>query len=81
MTRDELAGRLRALAVEASASHLDDEAALLARAAEELQRSGIVLLDQPPAGPERCSECGCTEEAACPGGCYWVEPGLCSACA
>lgn len=38
----------------------------------------------------RCRECGCTEERACEGGCYWViEPaedeagrtlGLCSAC-
>ena len=31
-----------------------------------------------------CRVCGCTEINACPGafgGCYWVEPGLCSACA
>jgi hypothetical protein len=27
-----------------------------------------------------CTECGCTDEAPCPGGCCWVEPGLCSAC-
>lgn len=28
-----------------------------------------------------CRECKCTDTAACPGGCYWVEPDLCSACA
>lgn len=28
-----------------------------------------------------CRVCGCTQNNACPGGCYWVEPDLCSACA
>lgn len=28
-----------------------------------------------------CRECGCTDDRACPGGCWWVEPDLCSACA
>ena len=28
-----------------------------------------------------CRRCGCTNERACPGGCYWVEPDLCSQCA
>jgi len=28
----------------------------------------------------RCRVCGCTDDHACPGGCYWVEPDLCSAC-
>jgi transcriptional regulator with XRE-family HTH domain len=28
-----------------------------------------------------CRVCGCTDEAACEGGCYWIEPDLCSACA
>lgn len=27
-----------------------------------------------------CRICGCTDDHACPGGCYWVEPDLCSAC-
>lgn len=27
-----------------------------------------------------CRVCGCTDDAACAGGCYWVEPDLCSAC-
>ena len=29
----------------------------------------------------RCRLCGCTEARACPGGCYWFEPDLCSRCA
>ncbi|MBE3130604.1 MAG: hypothetical protein IMZ54_07790 [Acidobacteria bacterium] len=29
----------------------------------------------------RCRSCGCTEARACPGGCYWFEPDLCSRCA
>lgn len=28
-----------------------------------------------------CSICGCTDERACPGGCYWYAPGVCTACA
>ena len=28
----------------------------------------------------RCRECGCTDTRACDGGCFWVEPELCSQC-
>ncbi len=28
----------------------------------------------------KCRVCGCTEDHACEGGCYWVELDLCSAC-
>ncbi len=28
-----------------------------------------------------CRGCGCTEEVACPGGCSWALPGVCSTCA
>lgn len=28
-----------------------------------------------------CRSCGCTDDRACPGGCFWVEADLCSACA
>jgi hypothetical protein len=29
-----------------------------------------------------CEGCGCTDDNACPGGCYWVsrDPPVCSAC-
>lgn len=30
---------------------------------------------------QKCRVCGCTWDHACPGGCYWVEPDLCSRCA
>lgn len=30
---------------------------------------------------DECEVCGCTDEHACPGGCSWVAPGLCSRCA
>lgn len=29
----------------------------------------------------KCIECGCTDTTPCPGGCAWVRPNLCSACA
>lgn len=29
----------------------------------------------------KCRVCGCTDDQACVGGCYWVEPDLCSQCA
>jgi ParB/RepB/Spo0J family partition protein len=29
---------------------------------------------------QACRKCGCTEEAACQGGCSWVEKDLCSEC-
>lgn len=31
--------------------------------------------------PMECAVCGCTDEEACPGGCIWAAPGLCSRCA
>lgn len=34
----------------------------------------------PEDGAEACRVCGCTWHNACDGGCYWVEPGLCSNC-
>lgn len=30
---------------------------------------------------QKCRVCGCTDFNACPGGCWWVEADLCSACA
>lgn len=27
-----------------------------------------------------CRVCGCTDQDGCPGGCWWVEADLCSAC-
>jgi hypothetical protein len=30
---------------------------------------------------QTCRTCGCTQEKACPEGCFWIEPDLCSTCA
>jgi hypothetical protein len=32
-------------------------------------------------GIRSCEVCGCTEDHACPGRCWWVGPKLCSTCA
>lgn len=29
---------------------------------------------------QTCRECGCTQNNACPNGCWWVEEDLCSDC-
>jgi hypothetical protein len=41
-----------------------------------LADQGIDLSDEPP-----CRECGCSDSLACPQGCGWTQPDLCSACA
>lgn len=41
-----------------------------------LAELGIDLGDEPP-----CRECGCSDSLACPQGCGWAQPDLCSACA
>lgn len=37
-------------------------------------------VDEDPQTAQKCRVCGCTQERACPGGCYWVESDLCSSC-
>lgn len=39
---------------------------------------GSVTAGDNPTG--RCVGCGCTDKRACPGGCHWVGPDLCSRC-
>jgi hypothetical protein len=41
-----------------------------------------VMNARPQTGKLICEGCGCTDEAACPGGCHWVsfKPPVCSAC-
>jgi hypothetical protein len=34
-----------------------------------------------PVSNQKCRVCGCTDDNACPGSCWWVEPDLCSVCA
>lgn len=57
---------------------LADRAPSQSRAQAYLTAAGDRLL---PTLPAFCCECGCTDALACPGGCSWVRPDLCSACA
>lgn len=44
--------------------------------------SGKVLRKKKaPQKEQVCHICGCSDLMACPGGCAWVEPDLCSSCA
>lgn len=52
----------------------EDEAYAVDRAEAERQR-------RIAAGAEHaCAACGCSESCACPGGCVWATPTLCSRC-
>lgn len=46
-----------------------------------VQPSGDAAVGFPGLLVATCRICGCTDMQACPGGCWWVEPDLCSACA
>lgn len=35
----------------------------------------------PYCGNMKCNYCGCSDNHACGGGCYWFKPDLCSQCA
>lgn len=37
-------------------------------------------LRQARLGVRKCRRCGCTENSACDGGCWWVDVDLCSRC-
>ncbi|HEX7128289.1 MAG TPA: hypothetical protein VF406_21260 [Thermodesulfobacteriota bacterium] len=37
-------------------------------------------LERLEAGLPACRRCGCTSANACPGGCVWATPDLCSRC-
>lgn len=40
-----------------------------------------IFTPDPFAKVRACRVCGCTDDNACPGGCYWVEEDLCNVCA
>lgn len=44
---------------------------------EDLHAAGALAR---PGDLGACGLCGCTDELACPGGCSWVAPDLCSKC-
>lgn len=53
-------------------------------------QSGCVIIEHPAGALHYCCPCaammnicrgcGCTDECACEGGCFWVAPDLCSTC-
>jgi len=49
--------------------------------ADTLQGQADYLCSCPPPLYQRCRVCSCTNMQACPEGCHWVEPDLCSSCA
>jgi len=65
----------------------DDDGDGLAHAIARLDRAAAAAPTIRPGGKfmftvdARCRVCGCTNERACPGGCIWAEPNLCSRCA
>ena len=58
------------------ASTIAERARYQAQEREVLAGQGIDLGDVPP-----CRECGCSDSLACPQGCGWAQPDLCSVCA
>lgn len=46
---------------------------------ERLRENAAKEAGVPPV--RSCRVCGCTDARACPGGCWWVGPRLCSSCA
>jgi hypothetical protein len=49
-------------------------------AALPLFKSPLARPDLTVFGVAQCRECGCTDDHACPEGCHWVKPDLCSNC-
>lgn len=46
-----------------------------------MTRAKTAAAVRPPAAlGDACRRCGCTNDQACEGGCWWAAPGLCSAC-
>ena len=67
--------------------YLDDDGDGLAHAIARLEAAAAAAPTIRPDGKfvftvqGTCRVCGCTDDRACPGGCVWAEPNLCSRCA
>lgn len=46
----------------------------------EVREALRIHYSKPAKSVRRCHVCGCTDDRACPDGCYWVEKDLCSRC-
>lgn len=47
---------------------------------EDASDDYLEALGMPGYEEPRCRACGCSERQACPGGCIWATPDLCSKC-
>lgn len=76
-------GDAAAPAFEAAESEAYDILLGAARAAEipEFAAEPPAVPDLAPFDIVQCRRCGCTDRHACPQGCSWTAPGLCSVCA
>lgn len=79
MARDRLGIAARAMAAEAC-GHLEQAVALTGAPVGCQAAEGAIVARVEAEPVETCRVCGCTDERACPGGCYWAAPGLCSSC-
>jgi hypothetical protein len=62
--------------------HHDDGIAPEPASVLALAFPGVTVTGAPAdAAAQSCRQCGCTDLRACPGGCSWAEPGLCTTCA
>lgn len=57
-----------------------DDGSTLAQARSTITPALAAELEEMAGVKRVCRECGCTEDNACEGPCYWVELDLCSAC-
>jgi hypothetical protein len=81
-----LLGQLTRLTPAGMIIALDDARELAARLRLDLVDAARIIAKRceprkTPAVPRTCRVCGCTDRRACPEGCYWTGPNLCSACA
>jgi hypothetical protein len=47
---------------------------------DTIERFGLDVVGSEADSFMVCRGCGCSDDAACPGGCSWVEEDLCSRC-
>lgn len=60
---------------------LDGRFAILPVQPNDKEKAELNLFFSDMESKRRCRVCGCTDDCACPEGCYWVEEDLCSECA
>lgn len=80
LTPLKMAAEAWAFVVNASSRYELDDGSTLERARAAIAPAEAAELEEMAGVVRSCRECGCTEDNACAGPCYWVELDLCSAC-